>query len=246
MSTARTREELIQEYLMLQQKTREYIRDIKRDVKRKDQQLFALLNSLTLAADPVEDLTQINLAHVALNTRQIKMIMSQIKSYTINSGNKISTVMAVSRANSIGAPIIVEDSSVVLQGSENLVEPEDFNAQATNYLASMVEAEAIGVELESYAGILHENKKSGSSILPSLKSLGEKVKKTLAWLAGRAKEVGVSLWETIQDIPAKVNTSAKNFHELLVSAIKNIADKLRIFYCPNRCHLRSRRLGYKA
>ena len=70
---------------------------------------------------------------------KLKMIMSQIKSYTINSGNKISTVMSVSRANSIGAPIIVEDSSVVLQGSENLVEPEDFNAQATNYLASMVE-----------------------------------------------------------------------------------------------------------
>ena len=56
------------------------------------------------------------------------------------------------------------------------------------------------------------------------------MKKTLAWLAGRAKEVGVSLWETIQDIPAKVNTSAKNFHELLVSAIKNIADKLREFF----------------
>jgi len=230
VSVAPTREDLIQEYILLQQKALEYVTDIEREVKSKDQQLPALLNSIKAVADPVEDLTQINLAQVAINTKQIKRIMTQIKSYATSPGNKISAFMSVSRAQTIGAPVIVRDATVVIQGSENLVEPEDINAQATNYLTTMVEAEAIGGELESYAGILYKNKKSGPAVLQNLKSLGEKVKNSIARLAGRAKEVGESLWKTIIDIPSKVTTAAKDIQEMLVLAIKNIADKLREFF----------------
>lgn len=72
-----------------------------------------------------------NIAQVVLNTRGINRLISQIQSSPDKLRPKLTSLAPQQHA--VGAPFEFDDSTQLIQGAEELVEPNDLNAQTSAF-----------------------------------------------------------------------------------------------------------------